>query len=80
MDDRKLEVVMHYNCGCGFKVTDLAAGANHVRETGHQVSIVGTIRHLEPRTVPRVTRERKREERFNEDTKPQWVYGTTPRW
>ena len=37
-------VKVYYNCGCAFKTTDLVEAVTHASETGHQLSVIGTIK------------------------------------
>jgi hypothetical protein len=34
---------LSFNCGCGFKTTSTEEAENHAVETGHQLSVLGTV-------------------------------------
>ena len=40
----EVQVRINYNCGCGFKTNELTEAANHCLQTGHQLSVLGTIK------------------------------------
>ena len=42
--DKKVEVNLRVNCGCGFKAETLREGGQHSKDTGHALATSGEIR------------------------------------
>ena len=44
---KKIDLQLNFNCGCGFRSTDVTESESHTMSTGHQITVSGTIKKLE---------------------------------